>query len=479
MIRVITFPDIIPALAHRVRAELGSLFDPNQPVAVGFAPQCVDVIGGLLAGQGGPRCVMPVDRYAGVLVQPRKDRQVLIFDFDEYDIQRPFTLQMSIEALRNSSLDDLRKNLKEPGRQFAEPVIAAIRTLLELPRPNGDSAGINVGVHRQKGVVSGAASVVAATLATAQMIYGANVDEASLISSCQKASVLFNPAQLSALNVRAAFGSAVQWSASPGDTMSPVMPVGMPEDTCILTTAMEMRIDPQVLAKLEVAARMAHRLVLEKMRAFGKEAGRELISDPMGGKIGRLAMSDYKRFFRGTLPESIRGDAFITQFGAEGMEIDPEASYAPQFVADHLVIEAHRVREFVRHLEEACVETDPFRHKLAMDKAGHLLYASHKSARDNCTIGNDEADRLVDAVRANESVGLFGARLGSDCSTSAVNVLCRSKSMDRLREIVLSTSGVFGEILSKATLSACAAGLVFADFPTERGGHLDVCQNDC
>ena len=59
-----------------------------------------------------------------------------------------------------------------------------------------------------------------------------------------------------------------------------------------------------------------------------------------------------------------------------------------------------------------------------MDKAGHLMYASHMSYTNDARLGADECDLLVDLVRQREKRGLYGAKITGGGSGGTVAVLC-------------------------------------------------------
>lgn len=425
--------EITPSLPDRVREELAALFDLQAPATVGAAPACIDAIGGLLAPHGGAMTMFPIDSYAHVLAQPRSDGQIVIFDFAEYDEKRPFTLQIGLDALLAAPEAALKANLAEPGRRFAAPVIAvlfALRNARLIQEGSHSSRGFNLAVQNDDNA-NGLPAIVATALALTD---GSGIERISLVDVCRDASAFALGQAVSSIEIHASLDGKPM-SRRAGASQEPFEPIVLPEDVCLVAAPVDGTIDGPARTRVDVAARIAHRLILRKMRDFGAEAGRELISDPMGGQLGRLAMADYKRFFRSALPESMRGEAFLRVHGEiEGVAIDAETDYAPQLVADHLVIEGHRASEWVRHLDDAKHEPDPIKRQLCLDKAGHLLYASHKSARDNCGIGSDEADRMVDAVRANESAGFFGARLSNLGSRYLVAILCRADASGRPSE---------------------------------------------
>ena len=60
---------------------------------------------------------------------------------------------------------------------------------------------------------------------------------------------------------------------------------------------------------------------------------------------------------------------------------------------------------------------------LLLDKAGHMMYASHLSYTNDALLGADECDLLVDLVRQREKAGLYGAKITGGGSGGTVAVL--------------------------------------------------------
>lgn len=176
------------------------------------------------------------------------------------------------------------------------------------------------------------------------------------------------------------------------------------------------------------AAFMGHRIILEQMRALGAAAGRELTGDPMRGYLANLDPDDYKRFFRPAVPEQMTGRAFLDQYETT---IDPvtrvesDTEYLVQHAVDHHVLEARRGRRFVEFLERAA-EAPAESHQRGgmLDRAGHLMYASHLSYTNDAMLGAPECDLLVDLVRRRERAGLYGAKITGSGSGGTVAVMC-------------------------------------------------------
>src|SRR5207302_805183 len=99
--------------------------------------------------------------------------------------------------------------------------------------------------------------------------------------------------------------------------------------------------------------------------------------------------------------------------------------------------EARRVKNFVKFLEEANVASGSER-KALLDKAGHLMYASHLSYTNDAMLGADECDLLVKLVREREHQGLYGAKITGGGSGGTVAVLCDiSASADQAIEEIM------------------------------------------
>jgi L-arabinokinase len=176
------------------------------------------------------------------------------------------------------------------------------------------------------------------------------------------------------------------------------------------------------------AAFMAHAMILAKMREMGQKAGRELIADPMNGYLANLGIDDYRKYFRSHLPEFMMGGDFLREFGGtidKATTVQAEVKYPVQHAADHHVLEANRVQKFCTHIEAAArFGRETKEGGLSLDKAGHLMYASHLSYTNDAMLGATECDLLVDLARKQEPAGIYGAKITGGGSGGTVAILC-------------------------------------------------------
>jgi len=148
----------------------------------------------------------------------------------------------------------------------------------------------------------------------------------------------------------------------------------------------------------------------------------------MGGYLANLNPDDYKSFFRPYLPAKLLGREFTAKYGStidKATTVEPSVEYHVQQATDHHVLESRRVRQFCEFLEQAgAMPPDDKQRYTLMDKAGHLMYASHLSYTNDALLGAPECDLLVDLVHQREKAGLYGAKITGGGSGGTVAILC-------------------------------------------------------
>ena len=177
---------------------------------------------------------------------------------------------------------------------------------------------------------------------------------------------------------------------------------------------------------------------------MGAAAGRTLVADPMRGYLANLDTDDYKRFFRSSVPETMKGSDFLAAHGGTvdlATTVDPAATYFVRHATDHHVLEAGRARRFVQSLEEATAAGragDARARGTALDRAGHLMYASHLSYTNDALLGAPECDLLVRLLRDRERLGLYGAKITAGGAGGTVAVLADvgEKPDDAIRQVM-------------------------------------------
>jgi L-arabinokinase len=100
-----------------------------------------------------------------------------------------------------------------------------------------------------------------------------------------------------------------------------------------------------------------------------------------------------------------------------------------------------------------------------LDKAGHMMYASHLSYTNDARLGADECDLLVDLVRQREKSGLYGAKITGGGSGGTVAVMCdisdrADAAIEQLLREYERRTGLKPEPFAGTTPGAWAVGTV-------------------
>ncbi len=470
----------VPTLMSRVKNELSATFPAGSEVRVSRAPGRLDVMGGIADYTGSLVCEMPLDRAAGVVLASRADRQCSIFSFNLLDDHKPFTLQMSLDDLAAASIEQLREGFAQPGRKWGGYLLGCLailheQKLIDLRDPSlrGFNLALLSDVPSGAGVSSSAAIEVA-TMMNLVDHYGLRdkLGALSLGALCQQVENRIVGAPCGVMDQIASSageaGSFMQLRCQPHELLEPLF---LPKGTKVIgiNSNVKHSVGGGAYGKTRCGAFMGHKIILQKMGELGKRAGLEMTGDPMNGYLANLDPADYKQLFRGSIPERMLGRDFLTMYGPtidKATSVDPQTTYSIQAATDHHVMEARRVREFVRYLNEAAsLEHGSAQWQLALDKAGHLMYASHVSYSNNADLGAVECDTIVDLVRANEHAGLFGAKITGGGSGGTVAVLCQDtpQADEAIAEIMKQyeqREGKVAELFAGSSPGAWRAGTV-------------------
>lgn len=445
-------------LLGRLKQELSADFDMSRSIRISRAPGRLDVMGGIADYTGSMVCEATLDRMAAVALQERTDRQLRIFSFNLLDEHQPFTFQMPLEALYDQSADNLRKGFNEPGRKWAGYLAGCLfilheRQLIDLRQAN--IRGVNLALYSTVPLGAGVSSSAAIEVATMMNLVDhfnlrQRTDAMSVAAMCQEVENRLVGAPCGIMDqVTSCCGQAdalLRMLCQPHELLEPLP---LPQGVRVLgiNSNVKHSVGGGAYGRTRTGAFMAHKMILEQMRKMGQAARRTLVADPMKGYLANLDPEDYKKFFRPVLPEFMVGADFLRDYGAtidKATTVEPAVTYPVQHAADHHVLEARRVRDFSQYLEEAARAPGGTREQgLLLDKAGHLMYASHRSYTHHAMLGAPECDLLVDLARKREEAGIYGAKITGGGSGGTVAILANAS--DRADEAIADILRLYQE----------------------------------
>lgn len=483
----------IPRFFSRIRAELSADFRADRSMRISRAPARLDVMGGIADYTGSLVCQATLDRSVAVALQERDDREVQVFSFNLYDEHLPFTLRIPLDALARNTADSLRRDFAEPGRRWAGYIVGCLFMLHEKkridladPRINGLNLALLSTIPMGVGIGSSAAIEVATMLNLVNhfQLRDSGLDAMTVAELCQQVENRIVGAPCGIMDQVACClgqaGSLLRLHCQPRTLLSPLtIPSGV--RFLGINGNVKHSVAGERYARTRCAAFMAHKMILEKMRQMGEAAGRTLSGDPMRGYLANLDAADYKKYFRPFLPESMRGAEFLAQFGStidSATSVQSDEEYAVRGGADHHVLEAGRVRNFAAFLEEVggLGQYDQLTYEQAvrrgslLDKAGHMMYASHLSYTNDAQLGADECDLIVDLVREREAAGFYGAKITGGGSGGTVAVLANqsARADDAIAEVMneyLKRTGRVADVFLTSAPGAWESGTVLIPPP--------------
>lgn len=446
----------MPELIRRTRDELSADFAFRSPLRISRSLGRLDVMGGIADYTGSLVCEAPLDRAAAIATQERSDRQLQIFSFNLYDEHVPFTFRVSLDALANATAGALCRDFGEPGRHWAAYLAGCLyvlheQKLIDLRDPR--VVGLNVALYSTipmgAGVASSGAIEVAMMMNLADHFHLRSraplSDPVELAALCQQVENRVVGAPCGVMDqVTSCCGHAgtlLRLVCQPHELQPPLR---LPEGIRVLglDSGVKHSVGGVNYRRTRCAAFMGHSIILKAIRRAGAEKGYALESDPLRGYLANLDSDDYKSLFRPLLPEQMGGKAFLDEYGPtidHATSVDPNETYHVRLATDHHVMEARRVRQFAQFMEEASRQPPKTREQgIWLDKAGHLMYASHRSYGECALLGAPETDLLVDLARQHEPAGLYGAKITGGGSGGTVAILAdqTARADDAIEQII-------------------------------------------
>ena len=397
-------------------------------------------MGGIADYTGSLVCEMPLAHSTAIALQPRSDREAQVFSFNLLDENKPFTLRIHLDALAAATPETLRKDFAHPGRQWGAYVLGPLFLLHRhglINLADQQLPGLNLAIYTDIPIGGGLASSAALEIAASMTFlehFGipARISGYELAEICQAAEneIVGAPCGImdeitSSLGVQ---GALMRLFCQPHELLPPLP---LPEGIRVLGVHSGVRHSNcgPAYTRTRVAASIGHRIILEHMKQIGRASGRELAEDPMRGYLANVDPDDYKNLFRPHLPDLIKGVDFLEKYGPTldaATIVHPDQDYPVQHATDHHVLEARRVRRFAEFIEQASAQPPGPARATLLDKAGHLMYASHLSYGMDAMLGAPECDRLVDLLRQSEPHGIYGARITAGGCGGTVAVLCNA-----------------------------------------------------
>jgi len=430
---------------------LSDYFEPGAAVHVARAPARLDVMGGIADYSGSLVLEGTLGRHARVFVatHSRPFLRTITVGISDPDVRPDASFPLAAFHANGHLVDyDAARAIfsEDPSTRWTSYVGGCLYVLLaetKLPCPE---SGIDIvlvsNIPLGAGVASSAAIEVATMVALTDLL-GLKLDDLTLASLCQAVENRIVGAPCGIMDqVTCALGEPNKLLAL---KCQPHKLQGMhllPTET--VAVGINSNVRHCVAGKAYTRARVAAFMGLGII-------GHRAAGEHFGGYLCNINPETFASDYQELLPQEIRGQEYLDRYGETPdtvTRVDPEETYRIRSCSEHPIYENDRVHRFLKHLQAA---TGKRRHN-ELVAAGELMYESHDSYGNRCSLGCPETDFIVDLVRKQgPENGLFGAKITGGGGGGTVAVLLEETSLKIIDDIVAVYSeetGVKGEVFT-------------------------------
>jgi L-arabinokinase len=429
-----------------------SLFEPQTEITITRAPGRLDVMGGIADYSGSLVLELPIAEATLVALQKDDARQLRIVSVLG---DKTLNFEMPLSDLERDGKPieyaDAQQYFNSDRTRHWAAYVAGVFLVLSRERAVHFARGarllISSRVPEGKGVSSSAALEVA-TMSAVAAAFDIDIGPRELALLCQRVENLVVGAPCGVMDqMTAACGEAnhlLSLICQPAELQGSIK---LPEDLTVwgLDSGVRHSIGAGDYGSVRAGTFMGYRVIAELAGFSVKPSGDYVvIDDPrFSGYLANLSPSEYEEKFARDMPESLRGDEFISRYGGTTdrvTKIDRERHYAVRAPAEHAIYESFRVKKFAELLDRQ-KDRMTLGDTMAM---GELMYGSHLSY-SACGLGSHGTDLLVELVKTQGvDRGLFGAKITGGGSGGTVAVLGSSDAEPAVLDVAHRYAAMIG-----------------------------------
>jgi L-arabinokinase len=398
-------------------------------------------MGGIADYSGSLVLQLPLDESAYVLIQPRRDGQVVIVSGATRDLTGPNVVEMPIAEIYRYVSDltvlhqMLTANADTAWASYLLGVVAMVARQAKLFWYDGITIVVDSQVPLGKGVSSSAAIEVA-TMRTLLALAGHEIDGRTLAIWSQMVENHIVGAPCGIMDqMTSACGVANQLLALRCQPAELLDSVALPASLRVwgIDSGVRHAVTGADYTTVRVAAFMGYRILTSLLgMPTTIVGGVAQIDDPRWhGYLANITPSEFMHYFA-QLPNQLDGGSFVRHYEATHdtvTHINPHQVYPVRQATAHPIYEHQRVRLFAALLQHSTID-----HERA-ELLGELMYQAHESY-SACGLGADATDAIVARVRElGPAHGLYGAKITGGGSGGTVAVLGRPEALAHVHDI--------------------------------------------
>ncbi|HEX8035397.1 MAG TPA: GHMP kinase [Ktedonobacterales bacterium] len=440
-------------------------WDADAPIAVGYAPGRLDVMGGIADYSGATVLELPLA--CGVFAAAQLSDDGLLTAATDGPTAPTLSrtrVDVPLATLTTGAPDGaperLRRALVECDARWAAYILGPLALLYAaglLPEISGARLAVWSTVPVGAGVSSSAALEVAVLRALLALV-NRDLDPLMLARLAQQSEhrVALAPCGImdQATAVLGQRDSLLMLRCQPVEVLGYQ---SLPRDVQVfgLDSGVAHRVGGGQYGRVRCATFMGRAIIDER------GAG-----DPPGGYLCNLPRDRFLTHYAPLLPVEMSGTEFVDRYGDTGddaTQVERDTVYRVRDCTSHAVLEQTNVETFVAALHRY----EQSGERPALIEAGGAMYRSHASYGERCGLGTPETDLIVDLVQERgEASGLYGAKITGGGAGGTVAVLAAGpQARDEVERIAAEytwRTGISARVLAGSGDGALRVPVVWA-----------------
>lgn len=444
-----------------------SLFEKEVDIFISRSPGRLDVIGGIADYSGSLMLEMPICEATKVALQKSEKRQIEIISESNGEVLK-FEMPLDIFFIDGNPIDyEKARNYfnSNPKSHWAAYICGVI---LVLAREKGISfnEGVKIYVSSEIPLGKGVSSSAALEVAIMQAVCGAfgiEIDTREKAILCQKVENLVVGAACGVMDqMSVMFGQENKLFSLLCQPAEIQGWVEIPEDIEFwgIDSGVRHAVVGADYSSVRIGAFMGYRIICELAGITSEpteKKGLVRIGDTKwNGYLCNLTPSEFEQFYSANIPIEILGSEFLAKYQGKTdsvTTINPDKIYAVKTPTAHAIYENFRVKTF----GEVLSNPEP-----NLKLLGELMFQAHASY-SACGLGEPGTNRIVEIVREDNALNLFGAKITGGGSGGTVAVLAKKGSesvIEKLVEKYASETGKTPYIFKGSSNGSAAFGVL-------------------
>ena len=444
-----------------------SFFEHGKELFISRAPGRLDVMGGIADYSGSLMLEMPIREATKAALQKTENQTIEIISEDGGEVLK-FSMPLNdfFENGEPINYENARNYFNQDAESHWAAYICGVFLVLAREKGVTFNEGVKFYISSEIPLGKGVSSSAALEVAVMQAVCGAfgiEIDSREKAILCQKVENLVVGAACGVMDqMSVMFGKENQLFSllcQPAEIQGWVK---IPEEIEFwgIDSGVRHAVVGADYSSVRIGAFMGYRIICElagfNVKSTENNGLVEIDDSKWSGFLCNIMPSEFEQFYAANLPNEILGSEFLEKYQGTTdsvTAINSDKIYAIKTPTAHAIYENFRVKTFGEILKSATPN---------LKLLGELMSQAHASY-SACGLGESGTNRIVELVREDNGVNLFGAKITGGGSGGTVAVLAKKgseKVVEKLAERYASETGKTPYIFKGSSNGSDAFGVL-------------------